>query len=247
MFLHTFTYLGLLPVFYVCVCLTNTVPLLALFSKTGRKALFVALVSVHRSSLARQFSSLHLSLSLACLSIYSECDFLLLEVHLILFANFGITESHDFLALDALNLVAIVIEFGSQLAALFHIVKLILMTHIRILGDLALNFNAVSNKSSFLSCFLLSFNLFIVLLLLYDAEEVVAFGFSFNGEAILFVAELLNASHFKVFLNFLSLNAFAFSASSSNFVGFFSGSLCFCVINFCLTVVSLFIKSKESL
>lgn len=95
--------------------------------------------------------SLHLSLSLACSSYNnlhscrSESDLLVNQVALVLVTDGSFLEHNNLLALNAFNFAAVVFNLGTQFATLFHVVKLVLMTHLSVLNHLILDFDAVLN------------------------------------------------------------------------------------------------------
>lgn len=166
---------------------------------------------------------------------------------LVLGINLSLTQLTDLLLLDALNLVAVVLKLLAKFATLLHVVELILVSDFGILLHLLLDLLTVSDESLFLILLLLALSLLVGLLLFDNAQEIVTLGLGCDGDLLFLVFELLDACNLQVFLNLVDFHLLSCCASTGELIGLFSCTLGFCFVNLSLTVVSFFLKGKQSL
>ena len=101
------------------------------------------------------------------------------------------TELSNLVLLNTSNVVARVLDLLTLLPALFHVVELLLVPHLAGLLHLSCDSDLVAKQRLLLLLIESTLGLFVLLLTLNDAEEVVTLSLSLRGQLALFIAELL--------------------------------------------------------
>ena len=101
------------------------------------------------------------------------------------------TELSNLVLLNTSDVVARVLDLLTLLPALFHVVEPFLVPNLTVLQNLGLHSSLVAEQRLLLLLIESTLGLFVLLLTLNDAEEVVTLSLSLRGQLALFIAELL--------------------------------------------------------
>lgn len=125
-------------------------------------------------------------------------NFLLRKVSLIFVSNAQIFESSQLLSFNSLNLEALIFDSLTNLAALFQVVKSLLLLTVAVVLDLSSYCVSVFPEGLVTLIIQLSF-IFLLLFLFIDySEEFVSLSLGLLGKHDLLLEELLPASNVKI-------------------------------------------------